>query len=113
MDSRFDGSLLAGSWDRFEHPALDIFGAEVVTRLLLGASTVGAGSEERTPDGDAEEAYKPSLSTHRWNVLAWELVSVQRRNDWYCAVVDWYRRFWGAPSSAGIPRDPGQCGQRP
>jgi hypothetical protein len=49
MDSRFDGSLLAGSWDRFEHPALDIFGAEVVTRLLLGASTVGAGSEERTP----------------------------------------------------------------
>ena len=49
MDSRFDRSLLAGSWDRFEHPALDIFGAEVVTRLLLGASTVGAGSEERTP----------------------------------------------------------------
>ena len=49
MDSRFDGSLLAGSWDRFEHPALDIFGAEDVTRLLLGASTVGAGSEERTP----------------------------------------------------------------
>ena len=49
MDSRFDGSLLAGSWDRFEHPAPDILGAEVVTRLLLGASTVGAGSEERTP----------------------------------------------------------------
>ena len=49
MDSRFDGSLLAGSWDRFEHPAPDIFGAEVVTRRLLGASTVGAGSEERTP----------------------------------------------------------------
>ena len=49
MDSRFDGSLLAGSWDRFEHRALDTFGAEVVTRLLLGASTVGAGSEERTP----------------------------------------------------------------
>ena len=49
MDSRFDGSLLAGSWDRFEHPAPDMFGAEVVTRRLLGASTVGAGSEERTP----------------------------------------------------------------
>ena len=49
MDSRFDGSLLAGSWDRFEHLAPDMFGAEVVTRRLLGASTVGAGSEERTP----------------------------------------------------------------
>ena len=53
MDSRFDRSLLAGSWDRFEHPAPDI------------ASTVGAGSEERTPDGDAEEAYEPSLAAHR------------------------------------------------
>ena len=49
MDSRFDRSLLAGSWDRFEHLAPDMFGAEVVTRRLLGASTVGAGSEERTP----------------------------------------------------------------
>ena len=34
MDSRFDGSLLAGSWDRFEHLAPDMCGAEVVTRRI-------------------------------------------------------------------------------